>query len=102
MAACGSIPPAPERGRERKEHKEKEHKRKRQKKRSGKDSKRDQKKEKKSGKNKRKRHHHDRVDGKISAVSGKRIKMKVEKTKRDVELETNRQNLLAFLNDSYD
>ena len=35
-------------------------------------------------------------------MSGKRIKMTVEKTKRDVELETNRQNLLAFLNDSYD
>lgn len=38
----------------------------------------------------------------MSAVSGKRIKMKVEKTKRDRELENTRQAMLQFLNDSYD
>ena len=40
--------------------------------------------------------------GVISMVSGKRIKMKVDKNKHDEVLENNRSELLKFLNDSYD
>ncbi|KAK9839618.1 hypothetical protein WJX81_001271 [Elliptochloris bilobata] len=39
---------------------------------------------------------------KYSAVSGKKIKLKVEKTKADKEAERNRKHLLAVLNASYD
>jgi len=35
-------------------------------------------------------------------VSGKRIKMKVDKSKQDLELEDQRANLLAYLNDLHD
>jgi hypothetical protein len=35
-------------------------------------------------------------------VSGKRIKMKVEKSKQDLVREDQRANLLAFLNDMHE
>jgi len=37
-----------------------------------------------------------------SVVSGKKIQMKVERTKEDKLAETNRMELLKFLNSSYD
>jgi hypothetical protein len=45
----------------------------------------------------------DKDDGvRRSAVSGKKIQMKVDKTKEDKLAETNRTELLKFLNASYD
>eukprot|EP00884_Botryococcus_braunii_P019485 jgi/Botrbrau1/621/Bobra.0161s0014.2 len=39
---------------------------------------------------------------KYSVISGKKIKLKVDKTKEDREADRNRQQLLEFLNASYD
>lgn len=45
----------------------------------------------------------DKEDGvRRSVVSGKKILMKIEKTKEDKLAETNRNELLKFLNASYD
>lgn len=61
------------------------------------------KKDRKDRKDKKhKRKSGDRDDHRISAVSGKRIKMKVDKSKQDLALEDQRANLLAYLNDLHD
>ena len=65
------------------------------------------KKDKKEKKDKKDRKKHkrksgDRDDHRISAVSGKRIKMKAEKSKQDLVREDQRANLLAFLNDMHE
>ena len=73
-------------------HHHKKHKKDKKDKKDRKDRK-DKKHKRKSG---------DRDDHRISAVSGKRIKMKVDKSKQDLALEDQRTNLLAYLNDLHD
>lgn len=83
---------------------------KRKRKRAGKDDKTEKKKKKSSKRAKRKSRKTSPVqlskflegDAKYSSVSGKKIKLKLEKSREDKIAEQNRQQLLAFLNASTD
>ena len=67
-----------------------------------KESKEKKKADKKRKKEKKESSHKKDKGNRVSAVSGKKIRMKVEKSAKDRELEHKRRAMLQFLNDSYD
>lgn len=116
ISQCGDVTNSPEdssspgRGRKRESNKKdkKEKLKKTKKKKKSKEKDREKKRKRKSGSKEKQKgpvklsKHIFRDGEKYSVISGKKIRLKIDKTKEDIEAERKRKDLLASLNEMYE